>query len=357
MSLLYDRYAELYADGQGWGSGVSYSGYGGDRSNNANNNALTLERVDFGNGVLLGRYQYPKLIAKGNSITGNASVYALYYDDNTTNSELIFRTLQIGTGSLGYQLYSGDTAHYGGSYSQYTNLAENSSNDVTYNTGRITAATSASKHFDFAVTSTNRVIIVYYDEAESRLKLIYSNTSVDGSSPTTDPGWTTSTINFPSYVGNYVSITLDSSDGIHIAAFDASESDLVYMYIPAYNSPDLYKVTVDQAFSVGYWTQIKVYPGSTVPYIAYYNTTETGGRDSIKLAFCNSVISSSNVPSGVDSDGFVTGEWEFMTIPAITPPQGGSLAFKHVNLGFNTSNTPVLGYLGTNLEFGSWLPE
>jgi len=367
MSFIYDRYAELYTTspngtGTGWGSGTTYSSYTNpiaqdNRSHDPNNNALTLERVDFGNGLLLGRYTYPKIQVKGNSLTGNASVYAVYYDDNTTNRDIIFRDFQVGTGALGNALYTGGTSQYGGAYAQNTNLTENSTNSAAYSTGRITAASSASKHFDFGVTSTNRIVIVYYDEFAGRLKMVYSNAAVDGSAPTTDPGWTTSTITFPSYVGNYVSMTIDASDGIHIAAYDSGDSNLVYMYISAYNSATLYSATVDQAFSVGNWTQIKLFPGTTIPYIAYYNATETGGRDAIKLAFCNSAVTTSNVPAGVDANGFVTGYWEFMTVPALTPPQGGSLSFKHVNLGFNTSNVPLISYLGTNLEFGSWLSE
>lgn len=356
MSYLYDRYAELYTNGMGWGTGTAYSGYTGNSSENANNNAITLETVNFGNGLLLGRYQYPKLIAKGNSIDGAAQIYALYYDDNTTNRDLIFRNFRVGstvTGTGTATLYVGGTASTGQAYAQRSNLADENTS------GRITAATSASRHFDYGVTSDNRVVIVYFDEIAGQLKLRYSNAGVDGSSPTTNPGWTTSSVTFPDYIGNYVSMTLDSANGIHIAAFDSSDSDLSYMYLPAYNSTNLSVVTVDAAFSVGNWTQIKVREsgGNRIPYIAYYNSSETGGRDSIKLAFCKTGVTASNVPSGVDANGNVTGNWECMTVPALTPPQGGSTMFKHVCLDFDSAGIPVLGYLGTNLEFGKWLGE
>ena len=48
----------------GLGTGTGYSGYTGNWSHDTNNNAITLETVNIGNGLLLGRYQYPKLIAK-----------------------------------------------------------------------------------------------------------------------------------------------------------------------------------------------------------------------------------------------------------------------------------------------------
>ena len=78
MCYIYDRYAELhnwasnsYTDG--WGPGVGYSGYGGVFAHENNNNALALDSANY-QSLLIDRYQYPKLIAKGNSMTGAASV-------------------------------------------------------------------------------------------------------------------------------------------------------------------------------------------------------------------------------------------------------------------------------------------
>ena len=109
-----------------------------------------------------------------------------------------------------------------------------------------------------AITDDFRVIIVYYDESTGRLKLRYSDGPVDASSPTAAVTWIDSSIEFPEYVGNYVSMTLDSNDGIHISAYDGAEADLSYMFIPSYDSTTLNHVTVDSSFSVGLWTQIQV---------------------------------------------------------------------------------------------------
>ena len=358
MSFIYDRYAELYPDGKGWGSGTGYQGYNGSWSQDDNNNALTLENLSYGNGLLLGRYQYPKLIAKGNSKTGAASVYMAYYDANTTDKQIIFRNLQVGLqGSVQgtkYRLY------YGSGYNQYTNLQENSSNNAAYATGRLTAASSASQYFDLGVTSDNRVVLVYFDEAEGRLKLKYSAAIVDGSNPTGIVSWTSSGVTFPEYTGTYVSMDIDSHNGIHIAAFDSNDGDLKYFYLPSYGSSnsDLKSMTVDAAFSVGQWTQIKV--RNDKPYIAYYNSTEAGQRSAIKLAVAEGTVVNGGigtVAAGVDAQGFVTGKWDCMTVPTITPAQGGNPKFKKVNLGFDTQGRPVLGYLGDNIEFGKWLDE
>ncbi|HOU38808.1 MAG TPA: hypothetical protein PKW16_07905, partial [Treponemataceae bacterium] len=363
MALIYDRYAELYTNGEGWGAGTGYNGYGGNWTNYLTNNAISLERTDMNGSLLLGRFLYPKLIAKGNSVTSHAKLYMLYYDDNTAGRNLILRNMRIGTDVTGggtYALGSTGTPSSGaGSYAQRVNFYENVGNNVDWTSGRLTAASSASRHFDFVVTDDFRVVIVYYDEADGRLKMRYSTNAVDGSSPTTNITWTDSTVVFPDYVGNYVSMAMDSSNGIHISAFDATDGDLAYLYLPSYNSTDLEQVTVDAAFSVGYWTKIKVLEdaGTITPYIAYYNSTENGQRDTIKLAYTKSGITAGSIPGGVDSSGYTTGDWEYLNVPAITPPQGGDNRFKQVNLDFDTSNRPVVGYLGTNLEFGTWVDE
>ncbi|MFO7780870.1 MAG: hypothetical protein R6W94_04525, partial [Spirochaetia bacterium] len=355
MSFIYDRYAELYADGKGWGTGIGFGGYDGSNSEDANNNSVTLETVNFGEGLLLGRYQNPRMAAIGDSTTSHAKVYMLYYDDNTTDRNLVFRNLRVGTDVTGggtAALYSGGTSSTGDAYAQRANITDSNTS------GRITAASDASRYFDMAVTDDFRVIIVYYDESAGRLKLRYSDGPVDGSSPTGAVTWIDSPITFPEYVGNYVSMTLDSNDGIHLSAYDGAEADLSYMFIDAYDSTTLNHVTVDSSFSVGLWTRIEVLEngGDIIPYIAYFNSSESGQRDSVKLAYSLSGVTSGNVPAGVEN-GFTTGEWEYLNVPAITPPQGGSLMFKQVNLDFDSNDRPVVGYLGTNLEFGGWIPE
>jgi hypothetical protein len=247
----------------------------------------------------------------------------------------------------------------------YTNADEivweyGAPNDI-FTDGRNVPATGASRHFDMAVTNDKRVIVAYYDEALGKLRLKYStNSGIDG--------WTTSGITFtensavalPSYVGMYVSMTLDPGNGIHIAALDATDGDLKYIYLPAYNSASCAVVTVDQYGAVGNWTDIKLLPGTSKPYIAYYNATEAGSRESIKLAYSKAPVTNiATALGGVDANGYTTGNWEYMTVPAIDPPQGGTPKFQKVNLGFqpNQSNRPVLGYLGTNIEYSYAVPE
>ncbi len=363
MDVVYNDYAEDQtwwdnSTGQwvnrtdGWAGGVGYSGYNGVFSYQADNNAISLENTSFGNGTLIGRYQNIRMAVKGNSTKRNgASIYMAYYDDNTTDKDVIFRTFKIGTNNnWTNRLNNGNT----GTTGAYSNLADGNTD------GRIVAGSSGSKYLDMAVTSDNIVVIVYYDVNDARLKLKYSSAAIDGSSTNPNVTWKESSVTFPDYVGTDVSLALDSNNGIHMAAFDAGDSDLMYMYMPSYNSSTLKTVRVDQASSVGNWTRIRM--KDDVPYIAYYNSTEAGSREPIKLAYfadTENSIASADVAEiqGVDGSNYTTGKWEYMTIPALTPPQGSDGKFKQVNLDFDSNGRSVVGYLGTNIEFGKALDE
>jgi hypothetical protein len=270
----------------------------------------------------------------------------------------------LQSGSTDAQNSTGKTA---AAYGGYINIPENGftvatggagNTDNDWKGGRQTAAMSASKYFDLDVTTTtNTVVIVYYDEAESRLVLKYSSNAVDGSAPGTAVLWTPSAINFPQYVGEHVSMVLEGN-AVHIAAFDAADGDLKYINVPNYTGTAYTAVTVDQFGSVGNWTQIKL--KDEKPYISYYNATEAGSRESLKLAYAINKIDATHPPkSGVDAIGYTTGDWEYMTVPSKSPAQGGTPKFQKVNLGFTTdtafgtvsAKTPVLGYLGSTIEF------
>lgn len=386
LTFVYDRFGELYEGNTGgWGAGIAYSDYSSqNHAYKTQNNALAFERVDY-NGYQLGRYQYPKMIVKGNSKTDKAIIYLSYFDSKTR--ELIFRNFQIGrsgkidtyTDDFGnvnteWQLYKSDTKNDNDKandnssyYAQYTNFRENiyCANDTNtdkhlngklWDIGRLPVTTSASNEFAMGVTSDNYVIMLWYNANTGKLQMAKSKRVVDGANAIKGITWVEQQINFPLYVGHYVSMEIDSSDNIHIAAFDENAADLTYMYLSK-NSTELKYVTVDQAFNVGKWTQVKV--KEKVPYIAYYNSSETNSHDGIKLAYLkNSITSSSDVKPGVDEKtGYTTGNWEYMTIPSITNTQGGKDEFKNVCLDFDSNGLPVVGYLGEYLEFGKWCNE
>ena len=284
------------------------------------------------------------------------------YQGNNNKKYYYTLTGYSGTANFTSDVYS-FTALSGTWYDMYggycTNLNENTSY-TSYAQGRNTVTSTGSKYYDFGVTS-NRVVFVYYDLEEGRLRLMYSSADVTGD-PSTAVTFTENTsVKLPDYVGQYVSMVIDSNGGIHIAAFDANDSDLKYIYLTSYDAASYTQMTVDAAGSVGNWTSIKIDTNSSHPYynkpvIAYYNATETGGRDAIKLAYANAEIGS--ITEGIDSSTTYTSTgWEYMTIPSVDPAQGGSQKFQQVCLDFDSNGIPVVGYLGTNLEFGKWLTE
>lgn len=365
-------------------------------------------------------------ISDGNNITLTARDYGSYF--RSTRRDLAGHYIKVGTNyyliepnydyayNATYEYYniSGYTTSYTGStysiklnnsaaysldksnkdnsdiiYNQAVNFIENicdTSPSETYSTGRISAvaSTNGSRYFDIGIVGDSsdnyHIVLAYVDKKDNKLKLKYSTDVVNGSKPTADIQWTPVEIPFPDNVTSYVSLAVDGN-AVHIAAFDSFDSNLVYMYLPNYNSAENYKaITVDQASAVGNWTKVKIKDG--IPYIAYYNSTETGGRDCIKLAYpvaTNGLTEAENKTAaqnkenpGVDvkpgsaysavdnkkaATGYTTGAWEYMTVPAITPPQGGDPKFQNVCLDFDTAGKPVVGYLGTNLEFGKWLDE
>ena len=375
MSLYYDRYAEVATGtyqtgtswgqphysasmtGMGWGGRTAYTDYNGNRAYSTGNNAITIDSMNYDGDLLLGRYQYPKLIFTGNSKTGTGTVFMAYYDDGTGN--IFFRNFQLGKDVTGTALDSQGKDSSNTTYAQKINMTENTEVSDDYTTGRTSVTTDGSKYYAMGI-SKEHAVIVWYSNNDSCLKLRYSTNTVDGSSPNTAVGWSDPVSISSLYVGMYVSMDVDSSGGLHIAAFDANDSDLKYIYLSSYSATPV-EMTVDQAYAIGNWTQIKVDTSHTdspyynKPVIAYYNSTETGGRDAIKLALADSTVG--NATAGVDSNNYTTGKWEYMTIPALTPPQGGDAKFQSVCLDFDGSGNPVVGYLGTNLEFGKALGE
>ena len=367
MGYYYESFARLHTstdekgyDGRQRGSG--YEGYTQTWSDAGNNNAITLDGIN-ADGLMVDRYLSIKLIAKGNSKTGAANIYQAYYDDKV--SKLIFRQFKVGQNAGTNKLSSG----YG-----TTNLVDNKTgwnSDYTlyyvydkYADGRNEVAGDASKFYDFGIGkngNNNNAVFIYYDFGAGRLKLKYTSTALNGS-PSQNLSWTTSKLEFPNYVGQYVSMAVDGKT-LHIAAFDQNDSNLVYIYVPDYTTTatNAYtSMTVDAAGSVGNWTSIKIdktanHTYTNKPIIAYYNSSETGGHDTIKLAIPKNTAG--NITAGIDSKKYTSDGWEYMTIPSVDPAQGGNTKFQQVCLDFDSAGNPVVGYLATNLEFGKQKPE
>ena len=340
-----------------------------------NINAFALEPTTFNTeGFKSNRYEYPKVRVIGNSITNYAKYYLSYYDSIT--KQIILRCFQIGVKdgnnrdkqlfSTSYPTYSlnnptnADRNQYltdskGGVYEAYTNTGFNYNNDLWLNDRKIVAE-GASKYFDMAVDYSGNVVIVYYDENTSKLKIKYTNTppeGLKGGDPNIELFDSAANFLMPSHVGKYVSMCTFAGR-LHIAALDSENGDLKYIFVGNYRDKlitDFKAVTVDQYGAVGYWTDIKLHPSGR-PYIAYYNMAED--KACIKMAWAKDFYSQlvEDVRSGVDENGFTTGYWEYCTVPPFDQPRGGSERFQKVNLGFRPNGDPVLGYLtASGLEY------
>ena len=225
------------------------------------------------------------------------------------------------------------------------------------------ATEGASADFQIGFTDDNVLVVVYYDESDGRLKLKYSTTtdngttpaSLDGSDPTaaiffSDPV-TVSSI----YNGTYVSMEIETDgnagtdDPIHLAYYDSANADLRYSRLDSYADTTPQTVTVDANFSVGIWTDIGIDPDTGKPVISYYNNSENGTRDSIRLAiYTGSMVT---IAAGVDGFGNATGAWEAYTVPTNSVPQGGIPEFQQTHIGFDTNGDIIVSYLGDDLEY------
>lgn len=356
MALLYDRYASLYAGNRG-AARPYWANYTGNFYDAANNNALTLESTQFAPGLLINRYRNPQLVVTGASDTPGtaASVYLAYFD--AAPGRIVVRSLQIGRSVSG----TGSNLHTGGEYAgvqaNMTDVAYTTDNPTTNgaNTRHVLDET-ASQYFDLLITSDSRIVLVYYDETTSRLRIATSSTPITGENPAETITFAPSRAISDIYVGTHVSATIDEFDGIHIAAHDSSTAGLRYLHLADHTDTTPLDVAIDTNFSVGIWTEIRLNNGR--PYIAYYNNSENGTRDSIKLAWLPVVPANyKDITEGVDGSGFVTGTWEYMTVPTLTVPQGGIPQFRRVNLGFSTTDDVLVGYLGAAIEYARLLPE
>jgi hypothetical protein len=356
MVYFYNIFDSTPGYSNGAATSPYWAGYTGVLSSSANNNAIDLDSVNYTPGLQLGRYQNINLTVKGRSNTAGqySRIYLAWYDYYT--GQILFRNFRVGLNGGTVNLYN----------TGRSNLSD--INVTSGDTSRKVAVATGSQYFAMGVTDANVVVIVYYNLSDSRLKLVYTTTSdnitpqgIDLANPTDTMYWSTPKDVGPAYNGWYVSMFIQADgnagtdDPIHIASYDTENGDLRYTYISNFqDTVNANSVIVDAAQSVGIFTDIKVRNG--IPYIAYYNNSENGTRDSIKLAYFKGTMP--NVTDGFMYDGTgVTGDWEFMTVPVNTIPQGGVTKFTRVNLDFDTNGNPICGYSASTLEYSKLLPE
>ena len=167
------------------------------------------------------------------------------------------------------------------------------------------------------------VVAVWY--SENTLWYSYNTTPTqDLQNNTTAAGWTTPISVFKDTLANageYCQITVDEAGGVHIAALDSSQSDLVYAYLPssfggqATSTNDFKTCIVDSNGTVGDSLTIDVAfdkdpacGGIAIPSISYYSSAAKRPK------VAHLVKKSNDAPAGAISEEF-TGYWESSVIP------------------------------------------
>lgn len=190
----------------------------------------------------------------------------------------------------------------------------------------------------------DKVVMVWYDKTVSRLKYIYrtnlgtsNNDALDRSKAKRDADndgvsagdkvyWSApkdlfGTNNIPV---SKIALTVDKNEGIHIAAYDQTNADLVYAYLPSYNHLDTannkaYVCRVDAYSQIGTDLTIDtaIVDNKVVPYISYY---AEGLAALPKVAYLVNGIDTTSIATsvvdGADKDTkLFTGKWEVSLIP------------------------------------------
>lgn len=172
-----------------------------------------------------------------------------------------------------------------------------------------------------ALDEQNLPVIMYYDITNQTLKLARATTT----SPQLDTEWTIQTVfqtDDPNrtFVGKYVSMTIDSSGIIHAAFYRSSTGELLYIRSDADvdNGTNTYvfreSEIVDSIGSVGVWADITV-SSTGVPSISYLDSSRSNTFSGLKVAYYDATKTADLNNDGDTADAGETGFWEYMNIP------------------------------------------
>ena len=208
-----------------------------------------------------------------------------------------------------------------------SNNAESNYDYITILAGGSTPK-KASDYFALGVVpgttyESDVVIAIWY--SEHTLWYSYNTTPTQNlQNNTTAEGWTTPISVFKDTLataGEYCQIAVDEAGGVHIAALDSSQSDLVYAYLPssfggqATSTNDFNTCIVDSNGTVGDSLTIDVAfdkdpisGGIAIPSISYYSSAAKRPK------VAHLVKKSNDAPAGAISEEF-TGYWESSVVP------------------------------------------
>lgn len=209
----------------------------------------------------------------------------------------------------------------------------------------ITTGNKGSKYYALDVVTgsaigDDKVVMIWYDDTANKLMYMYrENLTIAGDNTDASVNGVTGKWSKPKAIFEKLlqdcTIKVDPLGGIHIAAYDQTDADLLYAYLPTYNHLDTdgnkpYTSVVDAYSQVGKYIVIDTVLDSTgtkvIPYISYF----TEGMSSLpKLAFIPEGIDKTSdatrkasIKDGSDSTtNIFTGTWEVTLLPTKSPLQ------------------------------------
>ncbi len=312
------------------GEGGNYNGYRTCRLDSIGLPAGTYNGVKYTSNLFVEeRFSSPSLTTAVHD--DDTYVYLAYYDD--VNGQIRFRwgNTSNATSSNGYgytfNQFADQTVYGVNSNSVFESKADYysvpASSTVKYD-GTNTAY--AGEYVSIAVIpgstyAEDVVVMTWYDATESCWWYSYKKNPCNDNdmSSTHSDGYWSKPIMLMDDAGEYCKIAVDANGGVHMAAYDIGNADLVYAYLPTYSSTSPKLSVVDSYSQSG--TNITLDVGLTkvdsttyaVPHIGYYSAATSKA----KVASLSGVITqeySDDIPDGTESDYF-TGKWEVSTLP------------------------------------------
>ena len=212
--------------------------------------------------------------------------------------------------------------------------------------------------------TNDTVCAVWYDKTNHVL-WYSSNSSPMGHAGETDgTGWSTPVAIFADKdyenAGEYCKLAVDSYGGVHIAAYDPQNLDLVYAYLPANkkgaatSASDFATCIVDANGVVGSNLTLDVgkvsAAGNVIPYIGYYATSSI--KPKIAYYLDGFASNSTEVSAGSDDDAY-TGAWECATVPTSSTVEMQSLQHNDINIGLWKDNGVIVDSTSSKYTTGT----
>ena len=190
------------------------------------------------------------------------------------------------------------------------------------------------------------VVAVWLDQENPALPILRYAYNSD---PINNPGsWTYVSRVFPensdyAYAGEYCKVAVDQNGGVHIAAYDQKNLDLIYAYLPANkkgaaaSTSDFKSCVVDSNGVVGSNLNIDVGINDEekiVPYISYYATSIIRP----KVAYYVGGFTATDTIGAGAIDDLHTGKWECINVPTDSSVEMQSLQHNDINIGLWKNN-------------------